>query len=163
MLDFDVQRCTRRCAATEVPLEPGDAYYSVLLAEGADVVRRDFAKSAWQGPPEGALGWWAAQVPADENAKPKLAPSEVALELFDRWRDQPEHADATYVLALLLVRKRVFRFSDSPFTEQASPEEQLQLFCPTRAAEYEVPVVEVTPQRADEIQQRLIELLYDNQ
>ena len=163
MLDFDVQRCTRRCAATDAPLVPGDTYYSVLLAEGADVVRRDFAHAAWQGPPEGALGWWSATVPSDDAAKPKLAPSEVALELFDRWREQEEQADAVYVLALLLVRKRVLRFSENPFDASADNAQMLQLHCPTRAAEYEIPVVAVGTERANEIQEQLIELLYDNQ
>ena len=34
---------------------------------------------------------------------------ELLLGLFDAWEDDPHEADARYVLALLLVRKRVFR------------------------------------------------------
>ncbi|MCO6047531.1 hypothetical protein NG895_26810 [Aeoliella sp. ICT_H6.2] len=162
MLDFDVKRCSRRCASTNAELSPGDRYYSVLVAEGAEVVRRDYSRDAWQGPPEGSLGWWKSQMPDEGAAKPKLAPSEVALELFDRWRDQPGQEDSVYVLALFLVRKRVFRFAETAFPVAQTGEETLRMFCPARAAEYDVPVVEVDNQRADEIQAQLIELLYSD-
>ena len=49
-LDFEIQRFTRRCAATDRPLEPGELCYTVLEVEGAEVVRKDFAASAWTGP-----------------------------------------------------------------------------------------------------------------
>lgn len=162
MLDFDVKRCSRRCATTDAELAPGDRYYSVLVAEGADVVRRDYSTAAWQGPPEGTLGWWESQMAHEGAAKPKLAPSEVALELFDRWRDQAGQEDSVYVLALFLVRKRVFRFAETAFPVAHTGDEVLRLFCPSRAAEYDVPVVEVDNQRADEIQSQLIELLYSD-
>jgi hypothetical protein len=143
-------------------LGPGEAYYSVLEVEGAEVVRRDYCAAAWQGPPDGALGWWESRMPADDSAKPKLAPSEVALELFDRWSDAPEHSDARYILALFLVRKRVFRFSESAFESPQDARETLQLYCPSRAADYDVEVMEVAPARATEIQDQLVQLLYSD-
>lgn len=163
MLDFEVKRCTRRCASTDAELQPGDHYFSALVADGSEVVRRDFSTPEWQGPPVDALGWWKSQMPAEGDGKPKLAPSEVALELFDRWRDEEQNADATYVLALLLIRKRVFRFSDSILdVAEEAEEEQLHLHCPTRAAEYDVPVLQVSVERAQEIQDQLISLLYSD-
>ena len=35
MLDFEVQRCTRRCAATDRELKPGETFYSTLVVVGA--------------------------------------------------------------------------------------------------------------------------------
>ena len=52
MLDFDVQRFTRHCHATGRELTPGEPFYSVLVAQGAQVVRRDYAADAWPGLPE---------------------------------------------------------------------------------------------------------------
>ena len=40
-MEFDVQRCSRRCAETDREFRPGESFFSVLLPEGADVVRRD--------------------------------------------------------------------------------------------------------------------------
>lgn len=162
MLDFEVKKCSRRCAATDAQLLPGDRYYSVLDVDGADVVRRDFSVAAWSGPPPHALGWWEARVPVNDNARPKLAPSEVALELFDRWADSNAMDDAVYVLSLFLIRKRLFRFAENVFETKNDSAEVLRLYCPTRAAEYEVAVVDVRPERASEIQNQLVELLYSD-
>lgn len=162
MLDFEVKRCSRRCAATDVELSPGEIYYSVLEVEGPQVVRRDYSATAWQGPPDGALGWWSSRMPTGDNSKARLAPSEVALELFDRWSDSPEQADARYVLSLFLIRKRVFRFAETAFDGPEPGHDVLRLYCPSRATDYEVDAVEVAPQRATEIQNQLVDLLYSD-
>ena len=77
MLDFEVQRCTRTCAATERPLAPGEVFYSALVADGAEVVRRDYSEAAWTGPPEAALGWWKSQMPSGDASKLRLAPNQI--------------------------------------------------------------------------------------
>ena len=109
LLDFEVQRCTRRCAATDRALEPGDVCYSVLEVSGADVVRKDFCAEAWNGAPEAAFGWWKSRMPEPTAKKIKLAPNDVLLELFDQLADRPDQQDLRYVLTLLLVRRRVLR------------------------------------------------------
>lgn len=160
MIDFEVQRATRRCAASDREFRPGEAYYSLLVEEGGHVVRRDYAASAWPGPPADAIGWWRATLPESSGAGHKMAPNDIALELFDRWSTQSNKEDALYILALLLVRKRVFRFSDAPTESRTSTTSELHLLCPARATEYTIRVVEVDPDRAAEIQQELVHLLY---
>jgi hypothetical protein len=166
-LDFEIQRSTRRCAATDRALEPGEAFFSVLEGRGADVVRTDFSCEAWQGPPEGAIGWWIGRVPEAAAKKVKLAPNEVLLQLFDQLGEQAENEDMRYVLALLLVRRRVLRVetpvellgssSQSDRNEQAG--EMITLYCPKRDTSYCVSVVMPEGKRVDEIQQRLSEWL----
>ena len=69
LLDFEVQRTSRRCTATDVPLEPGDVCYSMLEVQGADVIRRDFCSAAWTEPPSDALAWWRMLIPAPTAKK----------------------------------------------------------------------------------------------
>jgi hypothetical protein len=162
-LDFEIQRSTRRCASTERALEPGEWCYSVLEVRGADIVRKDFAASAWTGPPTDAFGWWKARVPEPHAKKIKLAPNEVLLELFDHLAEQPEREDMRYVLALLLVRRRVLRL-DGPALPSAELSisdgvQTMTVFCPLREATYEVTAVMPSDERIDEIQQQLGELL----
>jgi hypothetical protein len=162
-LDFEIQRSTRRCAATERALEPGEVCYSVLEVSGADVVRKDYAASAWQGPPAEAFGWWKTRVPEPHVKRVKLAPNEVLLGLFDELAEHPHSEDMRYVLALLLVRRRVLRL-DGPALPAAKPTaaggvQMMTLFCPVREASYEVPVALPSDARIDEIQQQLGELL----
>ncbi len=166
-LDFEVQRCTRRCAATDRPLESGEICFSVLEVEGADIIRKDFCHQAWHGPPETAFGWWQSRVPVPTAKKIKLAPNDVLLELFDQLSDQPEQQDMRYVLTLLLLRRRVLRL-DTMFDDRnrhRKPDhgilatEVMAVHCPKRDAAYEVSVAMPTETRIDEIQRQLSELL----
>lgn len=162
MLDYEVHRCTRRCAATDRRLEPGERYYSVLRTTGKEVERIDYSAGAWSEPPENAIAWWQSRIP-DESSGPKLAPNEVMLRLFDEWGDNPAQADARYVLTLLLLRRRIFRPTESMgLDESVSPEasEALVVYCPTRDDSYSVPVVMPDDERAAEIDTQLNELLY---
>jgi hypothetical protein len=167
LLDFEVQRCTRCCAATERALNPGDECYSVLQVEGADVVRKDYCADAWKGAPETAFGWWKSRVPEPTAKKIKLAPNEVLLELFDQLAEKSDQQDLRYVLALLLVRRRVLRVD---LAHDHSPDEQtdgsidraaesMTLYCPKRDTTCEVAVAMPSGERIDEIQQQLSELL----
>jgi hypothetical protein len=167
LLDFEVQRCTRRCAATDRPLEPGDECYSVLEIAGAEVIRKDYCRDAWSGPPESAFGWWKSLVPQPVAKKIKLAPNEVLLELFDQLAQCAGQEDLRYVLALLLVRRRVFRLETAADALNGNSQSSVQepvgqlmfVYCPKRDASYQVPVVMPEDFRIDEIQRQLSELL----
>lgn len=158
MFDFEVQRCTRRCAKTQRDLRPGESFYSVLIAEGASVVRQDYAADEWDGPPENAIGWWKSQMPGSGGRKMHWAPNEVILHYFEQLEHQPDQQDMRYVLALLMVRRRIVRMEE---TQQARPTgEMLVLFCPRTELEYRVPVRTPSPERVIQIQQELGRLLY---
>jgi hypothetical protein len=162
-LDFEIQRSTRRCAASDRALEPGELCYSMLEVRGADVVRKDFAASEWKGPPSEAFGWWKSRVPEPHGKKIKLAPNEVLLRLFDELAERPESEDMRYVLALLLVRRRVLRLDGPGLPEPklsiASDVQTLSVFCPLREMNYEVVELMPSDERIEQIQQQLGELL----
>jgi hypothetical protein len=167
LLDFEVQRSSRRCAATDLPLEPGDVCYSVLEFRGADVIRKDFSSAAWGDPPSEAFAWWRTRIPEPVAKKIKLAPNDVLLELFDQLADDPIHADMRYVLTLLLVRRRVFRLETGADALHSAAEQErlvtvsdvMCVYCPKREASYTVPTAMPDDTRIDEIQQRLSDLL----
>jgi hypothetical protein len=156
LLDFEVQRCTRRCAASDRALEPGDLCYSVLEVHGADVLRKDFAAESWTGAPEGAVGWWKGRVPEPTAKKIKLAPNDVLLELFDQLAERPDQWDLRYVLTLLLIRRRVLRVD---LGANANEQDQMSVYCPKRDVTFEVVVSMPSGPRIDEIQNQLSELL----
>src|SRR5689334_1065545 len=109
MIDFEIQRCSRRCAATQRELADGELCFSVLIREGAQIVRRDYSREAWEGPPPDAIAWWQTTIVDRKAGRPHWAPNDVMLDYFERLIDDPTAADARYVLALLLVRRRVLR------------------------------------------------------
>ncbi len=157
-MDFEAPRFTRHCAVTGKELAAGEEFYSVLIAEGAELVRRDYSAQAWQGPPEGAIGSWKSKVPGPNTRRMHWAPNDVMLHLFDELELQPERQDMRYVLALLLLRRRVFRMEGEE--QDAQGRGLLVLYCPRREATYKVPVVVPEDPRIQEIQGELARLLF---
>jgi hypothetical protein len=157
MLDYEIQRCSRRCSVTDRELKAGETCFSALLPDGARVVRRDYSAEAWEGPPEGALGWWKSTVVDPSAGRISWAPNDVMLHYFERLADDSAAEDARYVLALLLVRRRIARVEGTE--RDAAGRENLLLYCPRNETQYRVVEVTPTAERAAAIQQQLAELL----
>lgn len=158
MIDFEVQRFTRRCRKTNREFQPGDVYYSALVASGADVQRWDYAADAWDAPPEGTIGWWKSRVPDAQSQTTHWAPSDVVLHYFEQLEKQPEKIDVRYVLALWMVRRRVVRLEEIEKDDAGC--EQLVLYCPRNEQEYRAAVATPDEPRIAAIQQELAELLF---
>jgi len=122
MVDYQIQPNTRRCAVTGRELRPGDRYFTALLEEGETFVRQDFSAEAWQGPPNAAFSFWTGRVPAaTEPVKPRFD-DDLLEECFLRLegpalsgaesetKTDPSRTNFRYVVALLLIRRKRFRF-----------------------------------------------------
>ncbi len=157
-MDYEIPRSTHRCATTDRALQPGEWFYSVLVADGGKLTRRDYSEEAWIGPPEGVAGWWKSRVPQPEAKRVHWAPNDVMLRLFDQLENEPARQDMRYVLALLLIRRRVMRLEEE--IKEHDGRETLVLYCPRRDATYSVPVVTPGAERIQEIQQELASLLF---
>jgi hypothetical protein len=157
-MDYEVQRCTRHCAVSGRPLNEGEEFYSILLAEGAEVRRYDYALEAWQGAPAGALGWWKSRIPSREAKKMQMAPGEVLLQLFTELEGAAEKQDMRYVLSLLLIRRRVLRLEDSEHDERGR--EVLVLYSPRDETMHRVTVIMPGSERTGQIQEELDRLLF---
>ncbi|HVW47547.1 MAG TPA: hypothetical protein VHA76_10875 [Solirubrobacterales bacterium] len=159
-MDYEIQRCTRHCAVSGREFNEGEEFYSVLVAEGSAVRRYDYALDAWSGAPEKALGFWKSRMPAKDASasKPKLAPGEVMLQLFTELEGAADKADMRYVLALLMIRRRLLRLEETQHDEAG--QETLSLYCPRDENLYEIPVVMPDEVRAQEIQEELGKLLF---
>lgn len=159
MLDFEVQRFTRQCCETEVILQPGDEFYSALVLQGASVLRRDYAAAAWKGPPPGTIGWWKAQVPDLQTRRISWAPNDVIAHYFEQLYDQVDApADLRYVLALLMVRRRIARLEETERDDRG--QETFVLYSPRNEREYRVLVAAPSAERIEAIQQHLGDLLF---
>jgi hypothetical protein len=160
VFDFDVQRCTRRCAASDRELKPGEAFYSALVSEGANVVRYDYAEDAWPGAPEGTLGWWKSQMPDPDAHKLHWAPNDVMLHYFDELANEPSKEDTRYVLALLMLRRRLLRLEETAVDDEGR--EIMTMYCAKKEAEYQVAVTDPDGDRIAQIQEELAKLLFAN-
>jgi len=159
-MDYEIQRCTRRCSVTERDLQPGEQFYSALFSEGAELVRLDYSVDAWSGPPQDAVGWWKSRMPVANEKRMRWAPNDVMLEFVEQLEQQPDKQDMRYVLALLLVRRRVMRLEEKESDENGA--EVLVLYCPRRETTYKVPESAPNESRIEEIQEELARLLFAN-
>jgi hypothetical protein len=167
-MDYEIHRSTRHCAKTGRELVPGEEFYSVLTEAGSALLREDFSAEAWEGPPAAAIGWWKSHVPSPDARKLHWAPNDVMLDLFEQLADDSGQADLRYVLALLLIRRRVMRLEDTERDEAADEStrkegrshETMVLYCPRRESEYRIAAMPPTAERASEIQRELARLLF---
>ncbi len=157
-MDYEIQRCTRRCSVTDRDLAPGEQFYSAIFSEEAELVRYDYSVDAWSGPPQGAVGWWKSRMPVANEKRMRWAPNDVMLEFFEQLGQQPDKRDMRYVLALLLVRRRVMRLEEKESDENGG--EVLVLYCPRRETTYKVPESTPDESRIEAIQEELARLLF---
>ncbi|TWT42917.1 hypothetical protein [Botrimarina hoheduenensis] len=163
-IDFPIRRFTRRCAVSDRALAPGEAYYSVIVEEAGDVVRRDVASDSWSSPPANALGWWRATVPLTAGTG-QPAPNEVLLRLLHQWENEPHRHELRYLLALLLLRRRVLRMGDGlqlfqPDDEDtAEPTAALSLTGPG-GVRYRIDARAPSAERRDDVKEQLMAIVY---
>ena len=155
-MEFDIQRCTRRCSITGRELAPGEPYYSALVEQGTTLLRRDYSVEAWPGPPQGAIGWWKSHRP-----EPR-AHWALGTQRRDARPVRPARRPARGRGPALRVgaaprRRRVLRSEESETDEQGR--EVLVLDRPRREQTYRVPAVAPDGPRIGEIQEELARLL----
>ncbi|QEG38781.1 hypothetical protein UC8_07390 [Roseimaritima ulvae] len=178
LADYKVGRCSRRCYAENRPLEPGETFYSVVLPDDeGELQRRDYSARAWSEPPEGALGWWKGRIPEAGKQKLVLAPNPVLVDILRQLAASQERAELAYLLALLLMRRRVVRPVDdaespalgAPAEEPAEaepgeqdPQPQAVLTVEVLSGGEQIQVLECEIQAGDAVRLReeLNELLY---
>ncbi|MEZ6127937.1 MAG: hypothetical protein R3C59_04600 [Planctomycetaceae bacterium] len=107
-MDYNIRPISKVCAASGRPLTPGERCWSVLTEADGKLVRMDYSISAWNGPPEGSIGYWQCDVPADADAGRRKIDADSLFDYFIQLCESPNtvEQDYQYVLALLLLRKR---------------------------------------------------------
>ena len=157
MVEYDIQRCTRRCHATGRELAPREVVYSVLVETGESITRQDYSADGWQGPPEDALGWWKGTIADASSKRMHWAPNDVMLHYFEQLDGNPAKEDVRYVLALLLVRRRIVRVESTEKDDAGG--ETLVVYSPRNEAEYRVKIAMPPAEREEAIQTELSQLL----
>jgi hypothetical protein len=161
MTEFDFKRSSRQCSATGQPIERGTDFYSVLLEQDdSSLTRQDISATAWQGPPENCIGWWRSRLPSLEKGRVYWAPNEVLVTVFQHASSTPGQEDIAYVMALLLVRKRILQWKE---TVQRDGRPWMRLHDARQNTDLEVAEASLTAQRVAEIQAELAEKLFTDE
>lgn len=115
MTEYRIQSPGRVCHATGRELRPGEQFWTALIDEAGQFVRREYAADAWHGPPGGAFSYWAGRVPAPNSRRAAAIDDELLLDCFRRLADHHEPAKLRFrfVVALLLMRRKRLKFEDT--------------------------------------------------
>lgn len=157
MADFEIKRSTRRCSKTDHEFQPGDVFYSALVAKDEAFHRLDYSVDAWNGPPDDAVGWWKCQVPERNQNRVYWAPNKVLLAYFEQLLEKESKADIAYVMSLLLIRKRLLRLVD---TFEVQGESQMLLHSNFLKKDFQIREESLTANRISTIQEELSEHLF---
>lgn len=144
MTEYQIQPPTRRCMTTGRELQAGERFFTALVESGDRFQRQDYAPEAWHGPPDGAFSYWMGKVPPTAGHEKPRFDDDLLEECFERLENPTEsgRVNFRYVLALLLIRRKRFRFEA---TRYEGPEERIILFSPRSNRRYEV----VNPRLSD--------------
>jgi hypothetical protein len=109
--DWAIKERGDACAATQRPFEEGEYFYTLLFRDAEGFRREDLSEDAWKNRNENIqpFSFWKTRYePLPENQEP-LA-KENAEQLFRRLiKSEKPPANACYVLAVMLERKRVLK------------------------------------------------------
>jgi hypothetical protein len=116
--DWQLESPKGRCGVTNRPLAEGEEFYSVVFQDDSveyGFRRVDYSLEAWRGVPEGAFCHFRSHVPAREKRRRLLVDDDVLVNFFLRLGDesQAHRAAFRFVLALILMRKRLLRYEGS--------------------------------------------------
>jgi len=122
MDQYQIGSSTGVCAATGRDLAEGEDYYAVLFEDGDSFRRADYALDAWQGPPQGAYCHFRTRIPVRQEKKKRVfVDDDVLVGFFLRLADETEPArlQFRFVLALILMRKRILRYEATHREDEA--------------------------------------------
>jgi len=153
-MDYNIRPISKVCAVTGEPLTPGEHCWSVLTEADGKLVRLDFSSAAWTGPPEGSIGHWQCEVPADADAGRRKIDADSLFDYFIQLCESPNtvEQDYQYVLALLLLRKRRLILEESI---EVDDQPAMRLIGSGGEGPFEVLERELTDDQITELQEQL--------
>lgn len=120
MNEWNIQSRAHACTACEKPFADKQSYHTVLFDDHAEFRRHDLCEDCWQrdfGPDardkKGFISYWQGTYEAPPKAE-EVVPKENAETLLRKLieANDPLHAPAAYILAVMLERKRLLKVKE---------------------------------------------------
>jgi len=125
MNEWNIQSRAHACEACQQPFADRQSYHTLLLDVPPDLRRTDICEPCWQkqsaqsaAPPAGFISHWQGVYEAPPpvvDAIQKETAETVLRKLIEQ--NDPSHAPAGYILAVMLERKRVLKVKEQIFRD----------------------------------------------
>jgi len=111
--DWPIKHRADACVRTGRPFQAGEQFYTLLFREGEGFRREDLSEEAWAQRNENIrpFSFWKSRYEPPPPTPPEPLAKENAEDLLRRLlaANDPASANACYVLAIMLERKRVVK------------------------------------------------------
>jgi hypothetical protein len=115
MADWQINRPLGQCHGTGQEIEPGQEYFGALVETEAGLERQDFSTEYWEQTKPPVYCFWRSRLPAADEKKELFVSDEMLMAFFGRLacETDPEKVSFRFVLALVLMRKRLLKYDSS--------------------------------------------------
>ena len=111
--DWTIQSRSLHCATTGAQFTEGEYFYTLLFDEKAGFRREDLCEEAFKNRADtpAPFSFWRSKFEPPQAAPPEAVSKQTAEDLLRSYMMESgvEHANARYILALMLERKRILR------------------------------------------------------
>ena len=158
-MDWNIAKSRRVCTCGR-ELAENEVYYAALYEQGEEFSRRDYCETCWDKAraESGFFSFWKTAVPPKEQKRRLFAGDEVLLDFFLRLENAQEeqHRHFLYLLALILMRKKLLKFED---IERTDDQEFLCLRLPREDRVFRVPNPKLSEEQIEALKGKLSEVL----
>ena len=119
--EWTIKHRADACAVTSRPFAPGEYFYTLLFHDAGSFRREDLSEDAWRNRNENIrpFSFWKTRYEPLPPPNPEPLGKETAEQLFRRLlTSENSPANACYVLAAMLERKRVLKQIKTEQTER---------------------------------------------
>ena len=158
-MDWDIRKTAAECSVCKAPFGEGVEVCSALFDRTTEFERRDYCLACWQAAGrDEVFSFWRTRVPCRDEPRRPVVDKDVVLNFFDRLEGAEEalKRNFRYVLALLLMRKKVLKFTD---VERGEGGEVLVLYDKERDRECRVPNPQLTDEEIQSVTEEVGKLL----
>jgi hypothetical protein len=111
--EYNFSKSSGQCATCKGAMVCDQEFVATIRDLDEEILREDYCQACWQAQPQdgrpGVLAVWHGRVPKPEEKKKLFVDNELLINLFQRLEgsDQPAKISFRFVLALVLMRKRL--------------------------------------------------------
>ncbi|MBN2312594.1 MAG: hypothetical protein JXM79_01605 [Sedimentisphaerales bacterium] len=115
MSDWDINKPLGQCFGTSRIIEPGEEYFGALVKTEEGLQRRDFCAEYWESEKPDVFCYWKTKLPHPDQKKQLFVDDQMLMAFFERLEKEtePEKINFRFVLALILMRKRILKYDDT--------------------------------------------------
>lgn len=115
MSEWDINKPLGQCFGTSRKIESGEEYVGALVRTEEGLQRRDFCAEYWESEKPDVFCYWKTKLPHPDQKRQLFVDDQMLMAFFERLEKEtePEKINFRFVLALILMRKRILKYDDT--------------------------------------------------